>query len=123
MPVMPERASAHPSMVSRPVTGSMHRAGNHSGPVDLHAELRGRSWWGRRSTLDQDGADLVPHIVEPVAQHHADPMFAGRHIAERFGKAKPRVARHRNVPVLFAHVRTRASPAPLRPSPGRRDRR
>jgi hypothetical protein len=58
-------------------------------------------------TLDPDDPNLVPHIVEPVAQHHADPMFAGRHIIEHPVKAKPREARHRNVPVLRANVRTR----------------
>ena len=105
MPVMPERAQ-RPSFDGQPSGDRLDRhAGSHGGRVDLQPELRRARRW--RSAFDQDGANFVPHIVEPVAQHHADAMFAGRHVAERSGKAKPCVARHRDMLVFFAHVRAR----------------
>ena len=75
------RARERPSFDGQPSGDRLdHRAGNHRGRIDLQAEFR--RGWGRWRALDQDRADFVPRVVEAIAQHHADAVFAVRHMAK-----------------------------------------
>ena len=78
------------------------------GGVDLQAELRGRRRLGRRRrrfvALNQDVADLVLLIVEPVAHDDTDLVFAGGHIGEIPDEAKAGVARHGDVAMFVADI-------------------
>ena len=110
MPVIPERANAQPSMVRRPVIGSTATLDTIAGVSISRRNCEGddaRAAAVGFVTLDQDGADLVLHIVEAVAHDDADLVFAGGHIGKMPDEAKARIARHGDVAMLVADILAR----------------
>src|SRR5579863_8626566 len=59
------------------------RAGSDNRTIDLQAEVLRGWWWRLRfSSFDQDGAGLLPRVVEPIAYDDENLVLTRRHITQ-----------------------------------------